>query len=38
MKKKDRHELVQISENAGTPKSISDALAVTVMDAQIHGR
>jgi hypothetical protein len=38
MKEKDRHDLVQISESAGNPKSISDALAVTLMDAEIHSR
>jgi len=38
MNEKDRHNLVQISECAGNPKSISDALATTVMDAQIHAR
>lgn len=38
MKKRHRHDLVHISESAGNPKSISDALAVTLMDAQIHTR
>lgn len=38
MKQKDRHDLVQISESAGQPKSIGEALAVTLWDAQIHGR
>jgi hypothetical protein len=37
MKKKDRHDLVQISESAGDPKAISDALALTGMDTQIFG-
>jgi hypothetical protein len=36
MKEKDRHDLVQIAEIAGNPKSITDALAVTLMDAEIH--
>jgi hypothetical protein len=38
MKEKDRHDLVQISVSAGKPKSITDALAVTLMDAEIHNR
>ena len=38
MKEKDRHDLVQIYESAGKPKSISEALAVTLMDAEIHTR
>ena len=38
MKEKDRHDLVQISVSAGKPKSITDALAVTIMDAEIHTR
>jgi hypothetical protein len=38
MKEKDRHDLVQISVGAGQPKSITDALAVTLMDAGIHTR
>ena len=36
MKETDRHDLVQIYISAGKPKSISDALAVTLMDAEIH--
>jgi hypothetical protein len=38
MKERDRHDLVQIAENAGNPKPINDALGVTLMDAEIHGR
>jgi len=38
MEEKDRHDLVQIYESAGKPKSISEALAVTLMDAEIHTR
>ena len=38
MKQKDRHDLVQISQSAGQPKSIGEALAMTLWDAQIHGR
>jgi hypothetical protein len=38
MKKKDRHDLVQISASAGDPKAISNALAVTLMDAELHSR
>jgi hypothetical protein len=38
MNETDRHKLVQISVSAGTPKSIGDALAVTLMDAEINNR
>ena len=38
MNEKDKNELVQISESAGNPKSISKALAVALVDAQIHTR
>lgn len=38
MKEQDMQDLVQISESAGNPKSISDALAVALMDAEIHTR
>jgi hypothetical protein len=38
MKKKARHDLVQISINAGNPKSIRDALGVTLLDAEILSR
>lgn len=38
MKEQDMQDLVKISESAGNPKSISDALAVALMDAEIHTR
>lgn len=38
MTEKDRRNLVQISVSAGTPKAITDALSVTLMDAEIHIR
>jgi hypothetical protein len=38
IKERDMHDLVQISVSAGKPKSITDALAVTLMDAEIHTR
>ena len=34
MKEKDRHDLIHISESAGNPKPIGDALALAVVDAQ----
>jgi len=38
MKEKDRNDLVQISVDAGNPKSIGEALAWAAVDAQIHTR
>lgn len=38
MNQKDRHDLVQISTDAGNPKSIGEALSWAAVDAQIHSR
>ena len=38
MKEQDRHDLVQISERAGNPKPIGNALALALMDAKSHTR
>jgi hypothetical protein len=38
MKESDRHDLVQISESAGNPKPIGEALVLAAADAQSHAR